>query len=334
MCIERPDDPESRVLGEVPPPRPGRKTHAELIAQAKSAETRAFWEQDERQARESRLGVPGELIAYYTRAATVFEHVLPEHQLRLSSFDQMRDPRENKDWVSYVTGGESARTASSLEEIAEQMNRPPPFDMHEALVSANRARQRRTKILCMTGEPSTRSPDEDYRRCYARPRMWEQYADTHQGACLVFDKAELHAKVMPQLEALGPHWHGAVTYSNAAIQDGLTTGFRLDGKTILIAGGDIDAALAAHFDQHFGLLLFTKMEDYSDERETRYVVLDGRDAPFVHVAYGSSLRAVVLGEGFPEAAIIEARERCAAAGVAIRQVDWRSPYGPVVRMLS
>ena len=87
-------------------------------------------------ARESRLGVPGELIAYYTRAATVFERVLPEHQLRFSSFDQMRDPRENKDWVSYVTGGESAKTASSLEEIAQQMNAPRPFDMHEALVNA------------------------------------------------------------------------------------------------------------------------------------------------------------------------------------------------------
>ena len=87
----------------------------------------------------------------------------------------------------------------------------------------------------MTGEPSTRSPDEDYRRGYARPRMWEQYGDNHRGVCLVFDKAELHATVMPQLEALGPHWHGAVTYSNAAIQEGSTTGFRLDGKTILIA---------------------------------------------------------------------------------------------------
>jgi hypothetical protein len=52
-----------------------------------------------------------------------------------------------------------ARTVSSLGEIAEQMNRPPLFDMHEALVGANRAPQRRTKILCMTGEPSTHSPD-------------------------------------------------------------------------------------------------------------------------------------------------------------------------------
>ena len=136
MCTQKPDDPDSRVLGEVPPPRPGLKTPAEFIEQAKSDETRAFWEQDERQARESRLGVPGELIAYYTRAATVFERVLPEHQLRFSSFDQMRDPRENKDWVSYVTGGESAKTASSLEEIAQQMNAPRPFDMHEALVNA------------------------------------------------------------------------------------------------------------------------------------------------------------------------------------------------------
>jgi hypothetical protein len=185
----------------------------------------------------------------------------------------------------------------------------------------------------MTGEPSTRSPDEDYRRGYARPRMWEQYGDNHRGVCLVFDKAELHATVMPQLEALGPHWHGAVTYSNAAIQRGLDHRLPARRQDDPHRRGDIEAALAAHFSEHFGLLLFTKMEDYSDERETRYVVFDGAEEPFVYVDYGTSLRAVVVGESFSEAGMTEARERCEAAGAAIRQLDWRSPYGPLARRL-
>jgi hypothetical protein len=74
MCAQKPDDPDTRVLGEVPAAASGGQDACRFhrAGQAKSDETRAFWEQNERRARESRLGVPGELIAYYTRAATVF----------------------------------------------------------------------------------------------------------------------------------------------------------------------------------------------------------------------------------------------------------------------
>jgi hypothetical protein len=322
-------DPDERILGEPPPPMAGTKTHAERIAEARSDETRRFWGEDERRAREARLGVPGQLIAYYTDASAVLEHIVPERQLRLSSFGRMRDPRENKDWVAYVTGGRQGGTAASLEEVAEAMNCPPPFDMAEALEAANHARQRRTKILCLTGEPKTRSPDEDFRRCYARPRMWEQYGDGHQGACVVFDRVELDSTLVSQLRALGPIWHDPVTYDNLALRGAVTGALRLDGNLVVAAGGDIAAAVARHFDANAQLLFFTKMEDYSDENETRYVVHDGRDEEFVYVDVGPSMRAVVLGEKFDRIRLAAARERCAEANVALRQIDWRSPYGPV-----
>jgi hypothetical protein len=38
------------------------------------------------------------LLYHYTGREAAFEHILPEHRLRLSSFQLMGDPLEFKDW--------------------------------------------------------------------------------------------------------------------------------------------------------------------------------------------------------------------------------------------
>ena len=37
------------------------------------------------------------LLAHYSKASSVFEHILPSGELRLSAYRLMRDPAENKD---------------------------------------------------------------------------------------------------------------------------------------------------------------------------------------------------------------------------------------------
>ena len=41
----------------------------------------------------------GRSLYHYTRAATAIECILPDLQLKLSPFSEMRDPRESSDWM-------------------------------------------------------------------------------------------------------------------------------------------------------------------------------------------------------------------------------------------
>jgi hypothetical protein len=243
--------------------------------------------------------------------------------MRLSAFALMSDPRENKDWVRYAVNRRGG-TAGSLRDMERAMAEPFPVDLTEATRQANEMRQRGTKILSLTAEPNERSPLEDFERAYAKPRMWERYGDSHRGVCLVFDRGDLHRLCISQLQPLGTLWYGDVRYDDAALVDGGTQGYRLDGSAIAIAGGgDLAEGLTAHLEQHHALLFFTKMEDYRDEQEFRYVLFDGSDDDYVYIEIEDALIAVVLGEAFPRWGRDGAAAMCAEHGVAIRAMDWR-----------
>jgi len=195
------------------------------------------------------------------------------------------------------------------------------FHSDEAKATANRSRQRATKLLCLTGEPTYRHPNEDFDRAYARPRMWEQYAANHEGVCLIFDRVQLHKHLLAELEALGHCWHGEVVYDNDALSD-LLPAQLLNGNKLL-AAGSLEKGIFNHLERHHQRLFFTKMADYKSEEEIRYAVFDDKDEPYVYVPFGDALIAVVLGEKFPDWAIPGALSSCTGAHVALRHMSFR-----------
>jgi hypothetical protein len=231
------EEVEERARGEVPEPHLGR-SYDELIQAATKDDVRAFLGDAKDRDERARIGIAGTLLAHYTSAATAFDHILPTRKLRLSAFALMTDPRENKDWVRYAVNRRIG-SAASPEDAARAMSQPFPVDLDAATKQANEMRQRGTKILSLTAEPSERSSLEDFERAYAKPRMWERYGDSHRGVCLVFDRDELHRLCVEQLQAMGTAWHGDVAYDNAVLLAGSVDGFRLDGGAILAAGGAI-----------------------------------------------------------------------------------------------
>ena len=85
--------------------------------------------------------------------------------------------------------------------------------------------------------------------------------------------------------------------------------------------GDIEAGLRKHLHSHARELFFRKLEDWITEREYRYVVLD-TDPIELHIAYGHALRAVIVGEQFPEWQIPGAARACSVAEAELRQIQW------------
>jgi hypothetical protein len=91
---------------------------------------------------------------------------------------------------------------------------------------------------------------------------------------------------------------------------------------ILVEGdGKVESGLRAHLLQHVDELFFRKLEDWRTEEEFRYVLLDTDDADISVPTFG--LRAVVVGERFPDWQLASAAEACKGADIALLKVSWR-----------
>jgi Protein of unknown function (DUF2971) len=145
-------------------------------------------------------GCAGRFSYHYTRRDTAFEYILPTRQLLASSLLAMRDPLENKQW--WRTGGWTYTPEPDVQRV---------FSAVEASLET-------TKLLSFTLDVPPEQPEsvpaQRFARGYSRPRMWEQYADRHEGVCLVFDRDALHAAVLPGLQRAGTTFFGAVRYSD------------------------------------------------------------------------------------------------------------------------
>jgi Protein of unknown function (DUF2971) len=248
----------------------------------------------------------GQLLHHYTSRDAAFGHIVPSSALRLSPLATMRDPVENKDW-------------------AEQLLAPiawPETDV-EKLERLAADTLRTTKILSFTlDRPLSPGVSAAHAWGYARPRMWEQYAENHQGVCLVFDRSALHGQIIAQLKARNDAFAGEVTYSDAPLA-GHTAARSLDATRILVEGdGEVERGLRAHLLQHVDELFFRKLEDWRTEEEFRYVLLDSDDADIFVPIVG--LRAVVVGERFPDWQLASAAKACEGAGIALLKMSWRT----------
>lgn len=232
----------------------------------------------------------GNVLAHYTTAEAFFRHIIkPEGylgslavSLRLGSVLAVRDPLENRPRV--------------------KVENSPGF-MEGAMQEADIG-WHRTKLLCMTLDRAQPS-DLALGRAYARPSLWEHYADNHAGVCLIFDKASLIDAWTIQYP---DGWHGPIRY----IDDMRRPKFsQMKGR--------FDAYLSRQYDA----LLYSKLTDWSNEQEYRFAVLTGSVVPqYLPFDVRGRLKAVVFGALFPFYGLREAAGICHRIGAAAYQVNW------------
>ncbi len=154
---------------------------------------------------------------HYTTREAAFEHILPARQLRLSPYESMRDPLENKRWAFPASW--FSTTADDPAEINDRAERTwMEFHAH-----ANEIRLS-AKLLALTIDAHPDEQDEEIEECFtrgwSRARMWEQYAEAHAGVCLVFSRDALTEAIVTSLvdQDVAPPYHGAVDYSSAGFR--------------------------------------------------------------------------------------------------------------------
>jgi hypothetical protein len=240
---------------------------------------------------------PSRLLFHYTSAESL-RAILSSGNVRLNTLDRMNDPRERKDWVArglLLPDGDV-----DLEALVEQ---------DTVGSEPNRLLRRGARIACFTQE---RSPSSDaapgalFHRGWARARMWYQYANDHAGACLVFDWAELAESLdrARQLQDGEVFSISPVRYADKPLSLPLSGSFP-NVASVRAALEDLTSD-----GRNIADLFFTKNTDWQSEDEVRIMVLqwnpDGTN-PFgpMDLPYGTSLKAVVLGENFSDTAWLD-----------------------------
>ena len=248
--------------------------------------------------REDLIRQPFWWYAHYTRAEVALNHILPAGKLRMSPYRNMRDPVENKD-LTLVTGlaGTSLAASPGIARLR---------DLHGAI-----------RLLSFTAGHDEYGSDALFSCAWARPRMWEQYADQHKGVCLLFWRYDLDESLRSELGRLGRYYLRRVRYTPGGFA---TSQGR--GSVISLAAHDVErSAILGELHTYRSDFFFLKASDWASETEYRAVLMEAQ-AEYAFVSYGRGLVALVLGELFPSSLIPIAEKACADAGVALRLITW------------
>jgi hypothetical protein len=265
-------------------------------------------------------------LCHYTTAEVAFQHIIPSGQLRMSPYARMRDPLENRELP--FSSGEWDYDAST---------EPVPDDVEKALAEAAVADAMfaeitkgitrlcdKTRLLSFTIDATEGYTERDlpFMRAWARARMWEQYASNHGGVCFAFDYERALRNIASHLHTLGMPNQGAVTYTPRGFRDTQASALQLDQFHADRLPDDIARFVVDH--EHD--LFFVKTLDWQSEHEFRVTLIPNvqGDDGYVHVPFGDaeSVRAVILGERFPEWQIPAAKWVCEQVGVTLLALHW------------
>ena len=133
---------------------------------------------------------------------------------------------------------------------------------------------------------------------WARNRMWAQYADNHKGVCLIFNRAEFKTefeKMKNQSKHIKILADRKITYTNYLHELESEMTDEINTKTH-------DGNFRHYYlDDERLKYLFYKCEDYRDELEYRFALIDSTlKSPFEEkfIDFGKSLKAIIFGQRF------------------------------------
>lgn len=243
---------------------------------------------------------------HYTTREAAFEHILPRGRLRLSRYAEMRDPMEAK-W-HFMAGGFGDFSDPEQRQQAEGYF---AFSRSAAEVLEH------SFLLSMTIDAPRDSEElNPFCRGWARPRMWEHYAEKHSGVCLVFERevfVETLTESLVGQDCPTPH-HQPVIYDGDTRQLSMLDLAKLGEG---VAQEDVSEYIEANREA----LFFHKLLDWQSEWEYRFATTCYGVAD-LFADFGSALIAVIAGKAIPYWQRPAAIAACEAEGAQPLYLDW------------
>ena len=224
----------------------------------------------------------------------MFEHILPDRQLRMSPYHKMRDPVESQDVLPDISW----------------FGDPPRADQATRAVLADiKATRDAMRVLAFS-----RDAGDGVRRPILASTVpgrglgcGSSTATSTRGACLLFDRDRLEAFL--QNEVGDERIYGDdVRYDRQGIA-GSPVQHVTDER--IFDEKQRQQAVAEHIDRYRRDFFFLKSDDFATEAEYRIVLKTDDDPPvgyttdeqgYAHVGYGDALVAVVLRSALPKVA--------------------------------
>jgi len=251
-------------------------------------------------------------LYHYTSASVAVDSILTQAQLRLGLIEATNDPRESRPRYPPI---------SLAHGVAND-------DVQEIWAEADRLLRRSAKVACFTRDYAL--PDwalEGQRlRGYAHSALWAHYGEAHRGVCLKFRRATLGSRIRDSVGDRGLLFEGPVRYSSES-WSGSANAENLDLEQINEFG--LDAVVTRFIEQHHQELFFRKHDDWSNEHEYRWLLVEAGLVP-LYIDITGCLTGIVLGDAFPEArlrAVHHLADSC--GGIDVAQVKFHNG-GPML----
>jgi hypothetical protein len=221
------------------------------------------------------------LVYHYTPAATAVEFILPDMILRLSQLRDTNDPGEEAP-PSVCLGSPPEGLSSDIDRMME-----------------------RRMLACFSRD----RPGTDYHgnaplvgHGDARDRMWAQYADSHRGVCLFFDRSTLESSFREQMASRGIALANDVSYRDK------------DFEVVVIPRPEVERiGRTEYLKQCAERDAFVKRSDWGSEQEYRLLFIpDVSQAPrpCESISIQRALAAICVGHRFPKGLLPCIREVC------------------------
>lgn len=252
-----------------------------------------------------------ELLFHYTTRDAALGGILPSRKFRFSSFEDMRDPYENKDW--------SLPGASNVDALNDPEGEAANRRYFEVQAIANDVkRQARLAGFCMSGRVDRNTCDHGW----SRASMWEHYGESHRGVCLVFDREKLISSTLESLHSaeLPKPYYKPVLYE---LDFRYNPMIEINREVVDMNSEQLRAFMFQFVEDHNEHLFYRKATDWSTEMEFRFVVTvpDGFSSP-IEVDVQDALVGLVAGERFPDWAVPGTLEITRNLEITAKQIVW------------
>ena len=259
-------------------------------------------------------------LYHYTRWERLIE-ICFSTTFRMSSLEQMNDPRESKAWYIGTTGHSG----------------PPDLsDIDMAEVSGAIAKYKSmVKVAAFTQDVAHDDSEPAFRGAgFARPAMWAHYAGNHTGCCIVFDKQHLLRRVLEESKHLfgspsnlqhGPIAYGIDAYTSPFEGDGSLR--PIDVQSIRQLGPEM--AVQRHFGRIGPGIWFQKHSDWGAEVEYRLIYVDPVGSrSSIEVDITECVAALIVGADYQEAHLSIARDFNEAFDLrgCVVKSEWVGPH--------
>ena len=247
-----------------------------------------------------------EFLYHYTdNKKCAIDEIIKSHCLKFGSFDRSNDPREFKRFNLFISHHGQKNHLDNLSEIISE-------ELHGKV---------RTACFSLDGTmPPERGQIDIFWRGFAKPRMWAQYADCHNGVCLAFSRRKLDERIRAELNKYDIIFGGAVVYKNR----GFITNFLDDEYNINYS--DFNAFgkneyIKLHIIKHYKKLYFEKMSDWKDESEWRWVVVQ-KDKCDILINIDDSLSGIFFGEKTSDDIAKKIIDETTSLGIIYKWITW------------